>query len=241
MQNKLEEIKFFDNFVHENAYDVFDKRGYERIISELIKVVDTKKTLRVLDMGCGTGAFTSKMMSFDFDIQGVDISPESIKLAKELYPDIIFTIGDIENLSFLDDESFDLITLSGVLHHFENITNVVSECYRLLKKDAILFAYDPNRYNPVMWLYRCKSSPFYSSKGVTPNEEPISKDSIISVFSNFNFNELNVFSISGVTFKYIESQYARLLLPFYNFIEIVFDLPFLRKKLGSFIITTVKK
>ena len=43
MQNKLEEIKFFDNFVHENAYDVFDKRGYERIISELIKVVDTKK------------------------------------------------------------------------------------------------------------------------------------------------------------------------------------------------------
>ena len=92
-----------------------------------------------------------------------------------------------------------------------------------------------------MWIYRCKSSPFYSSKGVTPNEEPISKDFIISSFSNFKFNELKVFSISGVTYKYIESQYARLLLPFYNLIEIVFDMPFLRKKFGSFIITTAKK
>ena len=41
------------------------------------------------------------MMNYNFDIHGVDISPESIKLAKELYPDIIFTIGDIENLSSL--------------------------------------------------------------------------------------------------------------------------------------------
>ena len=241
MQDKAEEIKFFNRFVHETPYDVFNPRGYKRIISELVKVIDTNKTLKVLDMGCGTGAFTSKMLNYNFDLHGVDISPESIKLAKDLYPDISFTIGDIENLSSFNDESFDLITLSGVLHHFDNFTNVVSECYRLLKKDANIFAYDPNRNNPVMWLYRCKKSPFYSKKGVTFNEEPLSKESINSVFSNFNFNELNIFSISGVTYKYIESQYARVLLPFYNLIEIIFDMPILRKNFGLFIITTAKK
>ena len=51
MQGKAEEIYFFDSFVHKTAYDVFDTRGYKRIISELIKVIDTNKTLRVLDMG----------------------------------------------------------------------------------------------------------------------------------------------------------------------------------------------
>ena len=28
MQNKVEEIRFFDNFVHNSEYDVFDERGY---------------------------------------------------------------------------------------------------------------------------------------------------------------------------------------------------------------------
>ena len=241
MQDKTEEIIFFDNFVHSNAYDVFDERGYNRIILELNKFIDTKKKLKVLDMGCGTGAFTSKLMNYNLDISGVDISPESIKLAKKLYPNISFTIGDIENLYSFDDELFDIITLSGVLHHFDDFTNVVSECYRLLQKDGILFAYDPNRNNPIMWLYRCKNSPFYSSKGVTPNEEPISKDKIYNIFNKFVFIQLNIFFISGVTYKYIESKFARLLLPFYNLIEILFDLPFFRKKYGAFIITIAKK
>lgn len=238
MQNKAEEINFFDSFCHENDYEVFNGRGYKRILSELNKTIGTKRKIKILDMGCGTGAFTSKLIKSNFDIHGVDISPESIKLARKLYPQINFSVGDIENLLFFDDESFDLITLSGVLHHFDNFENVISECYRLLKKKGRIFAYDPNRQNPIMWLYRCKNSPFYSSKGVTPNEEPISKDLIHTIFSSFNFSEVNIYSISGVTYKYIESKYAKLLLPVYNLIEILFDLQFLRKNYGSFIITT---
>ena len=69
-------------------------------------------------MGCGTGAFTSKLMNYNLDISGVDISPESIKLAKKLYPNISFTIGDIENLYSFDDELFDIITLTKSINLF---------------------------------------------------------------------------------------------------------------------------
>ena len=31
-------------------------------------------------------------------------------------------------------------------------------------------AFDPNRMNPFMWLYRDRASPFYSSVGVTEND-----------------------------------------------------------------------
>ena len=125
MQNKAEEIKFFDNFCHENDYDVFNRRGYKRILSELNTIIDKKRKLKILDMGCGTGAFSAKLTNFNFEIHGVDISPESIKLARNLYPDINFSVGDIENLSSFDNESFDLITMSGVLHHFDNFENVI--------------------------------------------------------------------------------------------------------------------
>ena len=96
----------------------------------------------------------------------------------------------------------------------------------------MLLAYDPHRGNPLMRLYRCKDSPFYSYKGVTINEEPLSKDIIKEKYSLFNFSAFRVYSISGVTYKYVESQIGKLLLPFYNFVELVFDIPFLRNRYG---------
>ena len=34
-------------------------------------------------------------------------------------------------------------------------------------------AFDPNRMNPFMYLYRDRSSPLYSPVGVTPNQRPV--------------------------------------------------------------------
>ncbi len=43
----------------------------------------------------------------------------------------------------------------------------------MLRPGGRFVAFDPNRMNPFMWLYRDRASPFYSSVGVTENERPV--------------------------------------------------------------------
>ena len=43
----------------------------------------------------------------------------------------------------------------------------------MLRPGGRFVAFDPNRMNPFMWLYRDRSSPFYSPVGVTQNERPV--------------------------------------------------------------------
>jgi len=103
MQNKELEINFFDKFAEEADYDVFDTRGYERILTELENKVPIDSNFNALDMGCGTGAFTVKLLKYQMNLSGVDLSPVSIKLAKKQNPRINFLVGDIENLETFED------------------------------------------------------------------------------------------------------------------------------------------
>ena len=92
-----------------------------------------------------------------------------------------------------------------------------------------------------MFLYRAKKSPFYSSKGVTQNEQPISSKQIKDTFSGLNFEKVEVYPISGVTYKHVESNLALYFIPIYNLIERFFDFPIVRERFGSFLITIATK
>jgi SAM-dependent methyltransferase len=191
-------------------------------------------------MGCGTGAFISKFQDSPYKLYGIDISPRCIEYARKKYPDISFSVGDIEATGY-EDGAFDVILLSGVMHHFPCLDKLIKECHRVLKKGGVLLGYDLHCGNPFMWLYRCKKSPFYSSKGVTENERPISKKEVYDALKSCEYPVINVYCISGVTYKYFDHQLSSLILPVYNLIERTIDLPFLRQNIGSFIITYAKK
>ncbi len=243
-QNKNAEKKFFDRFGRDLDYDVFTEKGYGRIVNEFFgflgPIMSSSGKLRILDCGCGTGSFTSKFLEKGFDLYGIDISEGSIAHAQNKYPQINFRQGDIENTNF-PESSFDVILLSGLLHHFPDFSPVLKECYRVLKKGGIILGYDPHRGNPFMWLYRCKESPFYSSKGVTENERPLDKREIKAVVRDLGFSDVLVYGISGVTYKYVDSRLSFIILPVYNLIERLMDFRPLRNRFGSFLITHAKK
>ena len=193
-----------------------------------------------MDLGCGTGSFTARFRDQGFDLSAIDISPECIRHAQKKYPSIKFEVGDIEHTRY-QDETFDAVFLSGVLHHFPNLDKLLKETRRIVKPGGILIGYDPHKANPIMWLYRCKESPFYSAKGVTANEQPLTKLQINRALNACNFSEQDVCGISGVTYKYVESKISLLLLPVYNLIEKIMDFKLLRNRFGSFLITYAKK
>lgn len=239
-QNKEAERFFFDKFGEGNPYDVFDQKGYERIANEFLKYLKPGDSAKVIEFGCGTGAFTAKFLKYGFELLGVDISPKCVEYAAKRYPEIRFEVGDLEHTLY-PDEVFDVVFLSGVLHHFKNYATVISECRRLLKKGGVLLSYDPNRKNPFMRVFRCRSSPFYVSNGVTENEQPLARKEVILTLSKCGFSNYKVYSISGVTYKYFDAKGYRLFLPVYNFLERMLDIRPLRDWFGSFLVTFAKK
>ena len=78
--------------------------------------------------------------------------------------------------------------LSGLLHHLPDPARCVAEVFRVLKPGGTFVAFDPNRMNPFMYLYRDHSSPLYSPVGVTENERPgAGLHRIAAVFKNAGF------------------------------------------------------
>lgn len=80
-----------------------------------------------LDLGCGTGTLTDKFQN----IEGIDLSAEMIEIAKQKYPRIHFSVGDM--LTFYHPASYDCIlclcdSLNYVLG-FEAQCQVLKNCY----------------------------------------------------------------------------------------------------------------
>ncbi|WP_457557301.1 class I SAM-dependent methyltransferase [Candidatus Harpocratesius sp.] len=100
-------------------------------------------TARVLDVGAGTGKWAIKLAKMGFHVDCIDISPEMLKIAKEkvkifdLTSNITFQIKDIRDLSYLSDNSYDLVlALGDVISYCIDDSLAVKELYRVTKHDG---------------------------------------------------------------------------------------------------------
>ena len=164
VQDKQKEIAFFDAHAASDEYDVFTPEANARLISAFVRLSGLSRGARVADLGCGSGVFTDLLRRAGYSSIGLDISPKLVALGRSKYPGLELIEGDAENLPF-DNESFDGVLLSGLVHHFPDPRRLAAEVRRVLKPGGRFVAFDPNRMNPFMWLYRDRASPFYSPVG----------------------------------------------------------------------------
>lgn len=241
MQNKKAEKDFFDNFVEEKEYDVFEERGYQRIILEFNRLINKSGASKILlDVGCGTGSFTRHLNNNKDLILGVDISFNSVSLASKISEGCHFFSGDCEDLPFANN-TIDTVIFSGILHHLPAMDKSLKECFRILKSGGTFFAYDPNGMNPAMYLYRNPVSPLSTRKGWTENERLLYKQEILDVLNKTGFSNVVSKGISGVTFKYVGSSVGMKILKIYNFFDLSLGFLGLADKFGSFLISYGKK
>src|ERR1700687_3298717 len=172
MQDKQNEIAFFDAHAAADDYNVFSEAANARLIDRFVRLTGLKPGACVIDLGCGSGIFTYLLNQRGYDVAGLDISPKLLELARRKYPDLQFDEGDVEALPY-KDASVDGVLLSGLVHHLPDAGRCAAEVRRVLKPKGRFVAFDPNPADPFMYPYRDRSSPFYSSVGVTVNERPI--------------------------------------------------------------------
>ena len=80
---------------------------------------------RILDIGCGKGAFTHMLKKSNNYVMGTDISKAAIDKANAKYPDIDFRQMPTDDLSSLADESFDLVVSAEILSYLKNWREVL--------------------------------------------------------------------------------------------------------------------
>ncbi len=101
------------------------------------------KGLKVIDVGCG-GGFTSEYLAEKgANVYGIDMSPKLIEVAREHAQsrslDIKYKQGTAEYLPF-ETETFDAVICVDVLEHVSDLSKVIFEISRVLKKLGMQFA-----------------------------------------------------------------------------------------------------
>jgi ubiquinone/menaquinone biosynthesis C-methylase UbiE len=239
VQDKQKEIAFFDAHAAADAYDVFTPEASARLLDAFVALSGLAPGARVADLGCGSGAFTHLLARRGYACVGLDISPKLVELGRRKYPDVEFIEGDVEHLPF-PDASLDGILLSAIVHHLPDPSRCAAEVFRVLRPGGRFVAFDPNRMNPFMWLYRDRASPFYSSVGVTENERPVLAQAVAAVFQRAGLTVSSHY-LSGLAYRYVASTRVRLVLPIYNWIDAtVFGLGIM-ERLRPFVLTAGEK
>lgn len=91
---------------------------------------------RVLDMGCGNGFVANEISKLGFEVHGVDRSPSGIQIARQTYPQVQFSLGDVETAMVPDlfaSETFDAVVSTEVVEHVYNPRRFADNAFRLLK------------------------------------------------------------------------------------------------------------
>lgn len=129
-------------------------RYYIRVKADLLKAIVRKikpHRLDVLDLGCGTGEMAEALDEPQWNITGMDLSPEMIGHAvKKEIPRATFLAGDASDTG-LAAESFDLVYATALMHHVPPPLwpKVVDEMKRLLRPGGILAIFEHNTHNPL--------------------------------------------------------------------------------------------
>ena len=122
----------------------FEWGGKQTIVAEIARdIMGKRKFKKVLDVGCGYGRDCIYLAKKGFDVVGIDVSTEAVRLARDWANneglEIDFRHMDITNNSF-KDFSFDTVIMFNTFHFMvEKVREkTVTEIYRILKNGGIL-------------------------------------------------------------------------------------------------------
>jgi len=96
-----------------------------------------ESSVKVLDLGCGTGILSHLLADKGFDVIGLDISSKSLQMLQQRDPKIFVIHGDAALLP-LTSSSCQVVVSLGAWRHFSDPKKVIKDVARVLAKDGLL-------------------------------------------------------------------------------------------------------
>jgi 2-polyprenyl-3-methyl-5-hydroxy-6-metoxy-1,4-benzoquinol methylase len=110
---------------------------------------------RILDVGCGSGWLCEYFARFGYQVTGIDISPELIRIARERLHRLPYAVDDqtavhcdflVHDIELTPlDQTFDAVICYDSLHHFENEQAVLENISKMLNDGGIFFLAEGER------------------------------------------------------------------------------------------------
>ena len=130
-------------------------REYANDIQMWLSVINLRKDMRILDVGCGFGIEIIEFANLGADCVGLEIV--------ETYAKAITAVGKKFKIKVRGDfsdgcdlpyknESFDVVMSKNYFEHVKDFDLSIREQIRVLKRNGKLIAIDGNLFNPVSFL-----------------------------------------------------------------------------------------
>ena len=132
--------------IHPEIFGWFEQRRMIRDLDYIVSLLPAAPAIRALDIGCGTGNLTLKLLQRGFEVKAVDISPHMIEvlkshLAPAMLPKVELVVADAE--CALSDTAlagqWDVISFSAVLHHLPDYKSVLAQAMHQLRPGGLLY------------------------------------------------------------------------------------------------------
>ena len=129
-------------FIHEYIPALADKKGH----------------VRIADIGAGTGRYSVALAHEGHSVTAVELVAKNLSVLEKKHEKVNCWPGDARNLSFLEDESFDITLLLGPLYHLhteEDRLQAMNEAKRITKCGGLIFcAYVMNEYSVLTYCFK---------------------------------------------------------------------------------------
>lgn len=147
---------FYNNSWRDPFYVKIDFGEQFTIIDDAIQAYSQKQKdlIKILEVGCGPGHFSLELARQGYNVTGLDLSEECIRVAKLFSENDPWkeSRGSLEylNVDFLSDKAlgskkFDIVIFIGALHHFPDQQSVMSRVNSILNSDGLIIAHEPTR------------------------------------------------------------------------------------------------
>jgi len=168
------EKKYYRNVVESSSgdYDLENESFFRKAYLKFREAIGNVNKRKILDVGCGGGALSFYLSRKGANVTGIDISASSIEACRKEAKTRGLTIDFREmnaQIPDFEDETFDMIVGSRVIHHLPNLDIFFKECKRLLKKDGYIVFIEPLKKNIIVELNR----KFFAPEKRTHHEHPL--------------------------------------------------------------------
>jgi len=220
---KEEKAYYGEKHAHQTDFDLERENFFQKANLKLRLLLGNIKGKKILDVGCGKGSLSFYLAQEGADVIGIDLSSNFIEFCQEEAKKLGFSIEFREmnaQIPEFEENTFDIIVGSRVIHHLPDIKLFFKECKRLLKHKGFITFVEPLKKNPIVELNR----KYFAPKSRTRHEHPLFISDVKyaeEIYGNIEHHEFFLLSPLAMFFKNFINKPAffKVIYKFLNGIE----------------------